>query len=100
MQDFTGVPAVVDLSAMRDAMVKLGGNAEKLILSYRLILLLITQLLLMILALLRLLRKMLSMNMNAMVSVIVFLKWGQQAFQNFRVVPQEQGFVIRLISNI
>ena len=30
MQDFTGVPAVVDLAAMRDALVKLGGDAEKI----------------------------------------------------------------------
>lgn len=30
MQDFTGVPAVVDLAAMRDAMQKLGGDAEKI----------------------------------------------------------------------
>ena len=30
MQDFTGVPAVVDLAAMRDAMAKLGGNPEKI----------------------------------------------------------------------
>ncbi len=30
MQDFTGVPAVVDLAAMRDAMSKLGGDAEKI----------------------------------------------------------------------
>src|SRR5687768_17480432 len=30
MQDFTGVPAVVDLAAMRDAMAKLGGDAEKI----------------------------------------------------------------------
>ena len=30
MQDFTGVPAVVDLAAMREAMVKLGGDAKKI----------------------------------------------------------------------
>ena len=30
MQDFTGVPAVVDLAAMRDAMVSLGGDPEKI----------------------------------------------------------------------
>ena len=30
MQDFTGVPAVVDLAAMRDAMTKLGGDAQKI----------------------------------------------------------------------
>ncbi|MDB5543790.1 MAG: aconitate hydratase 1, partial [Hyphomicrobiales bacterium] len=30
MQDFTGIPAVVDLAAMRDAMTKLGGDAQKI----------------------------------------------------------------------
>ncbi len=30
MQDFTGVPAVVDLAAMRTAIVKMGGNADKI----------------------------------------------------------------------
>ncbi|WP_375685948.1 aconitate hydratase AcnA [Bartonella sp. AP65SXKL] len=91
MQDFTGVPAVVDLSAMRDAMVKLGGNAEKI-------------------------NPLIPVDLIIDHSVIVdafgnsmafkenveheyerngeryrFLKWGQQAFQNFRVVPPGTG---------
>lgn len=91
MQDFTGVPAVVDLSAMRDAMVKLGGNAEKI-------------------------NPLIPVDLVIDHSVIVddfgtpmafkenveheyerngeryrFLKWGQQAFQNFRVVPPGTG---------
>ncbi len=37
MQDFTGVPAVVDLAAMRDAMVNLGGDPEKINRSFPLI---------------------------------------------------------------
>ncbi|WP_019220797.1 aconitate hydratase AcnA [Bartonella senegalensis] len=91
MQDFTGVPAVVDLSAMRDAMVNLEGNAEKI-------------------------NPLIPVDLIIDHSIIVddfgtpmafkenveheyerngeryrFLKWGQQAFQNFRVVPPGTG---------
>ncbi|WP_455478811.1 aconitate hydratase AcnA [Bartonella sp. B10] len=91
MQDFTGVPAVVDLSAMRDAMVKLGDNAEKI-------------------------NPLIPVDLVIDHSIIVdnfgnpmafnenvereyerngeryrFLKWGQQAFRNFRVVPPGTG---------
>ncbi len=91
MQDFTGVPAVVDLAAMRDAMVALGGDAEKI-------------------------NPLVPVDLVIDHSVIVdefgnpqafknnvdleyqrngeryrFLKWGQQAFQNFRVVPPGTG---------
>lgn len=91
MQDFTGVPAVVDLAAMRDAMVNLGGDAEKI-------------------------NPLVPVDLVIDHSVIVdkfgtpqafdqnveleyarngeryrFLKWGQQAFQNFRVVPPGTG---------
>ncbi|MBX4335377.1 aconitate hydratase AcnA [Bartonella raoultii] len=91
MQDFTGVPAVVDLSAMRDAMVKLEGDAEKI-------------------------NPLIPVDLIIDHSIIVddfgnpmafkenvkheyerngeryrFLKWGQQAFQNFRVVPPGTG---------
>ncbi|MBN9047773.1 MAG: aconitate hydratase AcnA [Rhizobiales bacterium] len=91
MQDFTGVPAVVDLAAMRDAMVALGGDPEKI-------------------------NPLVPVDLVIDHSVIVdefgtpmafarnvekeyerngeryrFLKWGQQAFQNFRVVPPGTG---------
>lgn len=91
MQDFTGVPAVVDLAAMRDAMVKLGDEAEKI-------------------------NPLIPVDLVIDHSVIVddfgnpmafkhnvdleyerngeryrFLKWGQQAFKNFRVVPPGTG---------
>ncbi|AQX19140.1 aconitase [Bartonella sp. A1379B] len=91
MQDFTGVPAVVDLSAMRDAMDKLGGDAEKI-------------------------NPLIPVDLVIDHSIIVddfgnsgafktnvgyeyernseryrFLKWGQQAFKNFRVVPPGTG---------
>jgi len=91
MQDFTGVPAVVDLAAMRDAMVALGGDPEKI-------------------------NPLVPVDLVIDHSVIVdefgtprafahnvekeyerngeryrFLKWGQQAFRNFRVVPPGTG---------
>ncbi len=91
MQDFTGVPAVVDLAAMRDAMKNLGGNPQKI-------------------------NPLVPVDLVIDHSVIVdefgsakafkanvdleyarngeryrFLKWGQQAFKNFRVVPPGTG---------
>jgi aconitate hydratase len=93
LQDFTGVPAVVDLAAMRDAVVKLGGNAEsinplspaELVIDH-------------------------SVQVDAFNSGMAlainserefarnreryeFLKWGQSAFDNFRVVPPATGIV-------
>ncbi len=91
MQDFTGVPAVVDLAAMRDAMVNLGGDPEKI-------------------------NPLSPVDLVIDHSVMVdnfgsdsafgdnvqreferngeryaFLRWGQQAFDNFRVVPPGTG---------
>ncbi len=91
MQDFTGVPAVVDLAAMRDAMVSLGGDPDKI-------------------------NPLSPVDLVIDHSVMVddygsqdafgtnvtrefqrnneryaFLRWGQQAFDNFRVVPPGTG---------
>jgi aconitate hydratase len=91
MQDFTGVPAVVDLAAMRDAMKALGGDPNRI-------------------------NPLVPVDLVIDHSVIVdrfgtpsafrfnvdleyqrngeryrFLKWGQQAFDNFRVVPPGTG---------
>lgn len=91
MQDFTGVPAIVDLAAMRDAVAKVGGNPEKI-------------------------NPLTPVDLVIDHSVIVdhsgdsssfqknvllefqrnseryeFLKWGQSAFKNFRVVPPGTG---------
>ncbi|MFV0294502.1 MAG: aconitate hydratase AcnA, partial [Hyphomicrobiaceae bacterium] len=91
MQDFTGVPAVVDLAAMRDGIKSLGGDPEKI-------------------------NPLVPVDLVIDHSVIVdefgtpmafarnveleyqrneerykFLKWGQQAFRNFRVVPPGTG---------
>ncbi|MBL8581001.1 MAG: aconitate hydratase AcnA, partial [Rhizobiaceae bacterium] len=91
MQDFTGVPAVVDLAAMRDGIASLGGDPQKI-------------------------NPLVPVDLVIDHSVIVdefgtpmafarnveleyernqeryrFLKWGQQAFRNFRVVPPGTG---------
>ncbi len=91
MQDFTGVPAVVDLAAMRDAMSMLGGNPEKI-------------------------NPLVPVDLVVDHSVVVdefgttgafqqnvlnefernkeryeFIRWGQEAFDNFRVVPPGTG---------
>ena len=93
MQDFTGVPAVVDLAAMRDAMQKLGGDPDRinplqpaeLVIDH-------------------------SVQVDKFGSATAFgenetleytrnterysfLKWGQNAFTNFKVVPPETGIV-------
>ena len=93
MQDFTGVPAVVDLAAMRDAMKQLGGDPEKInplqpaelvidhsvqIDSYG---------------------NKDAIDINARLEYqrnqerYSFLKWGQKAFSNFKVVPPDTGIV-------
>ena len=93
LQDFTGVPAVVDLAAMRDAMTALGGNANKInplspaelvidhsvqVDSYG---------------------KADSLELNNQIEFkrnnerYSFLRWGQTAFSNFRVVPPNTGIV-------
>ena len=93
LQDFTGVPAVVDLAALRSAMVRMGGNPKKInplvpcdlvidhsvqVDSFG------TQL-------------ALSQNVNLEFERnrerYQFLRWGQKAFNNFRVVPPATGIV-------
>jgi len=93
MQDFTGVPAVVDLAAMRDAVTKLGGDPEKinplqpaeLVIDHSV--------------------QIDSFGNKDAVQINAdmeykrnqerysFLKWGQKAFSNFKVVPPDTGIV-------
>ncbi len=93
LQDFTGVPAFVDLAAMRDAVVKLGGSADKInplspaelvidhsvqVDNYG---------------------AANSLDLNNKIEFqrneerYSFLRWGQTAFENFRVVPPNTGIV-------
>ncbi len=93
LQDFTGVPAIVDLAAMRDAMADLGGDPSK-INPLQPVELVVDH----------------SVQVDAFGSAeafrineeldyernrerYAFLKWGQRAFQNFKVVPPNTGIV-------
>ena len=91
MQDFTGVPAVVDLAAMRDGMKQLGGNAQQinplvpvdLVIDHSVVVDSFGN------------NKSLAANVKREYEQneerYKFLKWGQSAFENFRVVPPGTG---------
>jgi aconitate hydratase len=93
LQDFTGVPAVVDLAAMRSAMQRLGGDATK-----------INPLIPVDLVIDHSVQVDSFGSANALANNVdlefqrnreryEFLRWGQQAFDNFRVVPPNVGIV-------
>ena len=93
LQDFTGVPAVVDLAAMRDALKKMGADPKKAnpLLPVDLVIDHSVQV-----------DKFGSpdaVDFNALMEFqrnrerYAFLRWGQQAFRNFRVVPPDTGIV-------
>jgi len=93
LQDFTGVPAVVDLAAMRDAVVKLGGKADsinplspaELVIDHS--------------VQIDRYGSADALDLNNKIEFsrnrerYSFLKWGQGAFENFRVVPPNTGIV-------
>jgi len=93
LQDFTGVPAVVDLAAMRDAVVKLGGSADtinplspaELVIDHS--------------VQVDNYGAADALDLNTKIEFhrnkerYSFLKWGQSAFDNFRVVPPNTGIV-------
>ena len=93
MQDFTGVPAIVDLAAMRDAMRALGGDPEKinplqpaeLVIDHSMQI--------------DSFGNRDAVDLNARIEYqrnqerYSFLKWGQKAFSNFKVVPPDTGIV-------
>ncbi|MGB5347693.1 MAG: aconitase family protein, partial [Woeseia sp.] len=93
LQDFTGVPAVVDLAAMRDAVVKLGGSADKInpLSPAELVIDHSVQVDRYGSADALDLNNKIEFNRNK--ERYSFLRWGQSAFQNFRVVPPNTGIV-------
>ncbi|MGB5352085.1 MAG: aconitate hydratase AcnA [Woeseia sp.] len=93
LQDFTGVPAVVDLAAMRDAVVKLGGKADKInpLSPAELVIDHSVQVDRYGTADSLDLNNKIEFNRNK--ERYSFLRWGQSAFQNFRVVPPNTGIV-------
>ncbi len=91
MQDFTGVPAVVDLAAMRDAMVALGGDAEKINPLVPVDLVIDHSVIVDEFGNPQAFKNNVDLEYQRNAERYRFLKWGQQAFQNFRVVPPGTG---------
>ncbi len=91
LQDFTGVPAVVDLAAMRDAMRQLGGDPKKInpLLPAELVIDHSVQVDQFGTAGAFLFNADLEMKRN--IERYAFLRWGQKGFQNFKVVPPDTG---------
>ncbi|MDD9901274.1 MAG: aconitate hydratase AcnA [Alphaproteobacteria bacterium] len=91
MQDFTGVPAVVDLAAMRDAMVKLGGDPEKINPLANVDLVIDHSVMVDNFGNKDAFKKNVDMEFRRNMERYVFLRWGSQAFNRFRVVPPGTG---------
>lgn len=93
MQDFTGVPAVVDLAAMRDAVAKLGGDPKKINPLVPVDLVIDHSVQVDFFATADALNRNTEMEFLRNRERYQFLKWGQKAFSNFRVVPPMTGIV-------
>ncbi|MFU7502927.1 MAG: aconitate hydratase AcnA [Candidatus Tisiphia sp.] len=91
MQDFTGVPAIVDLAAMRDAIKKLGGNPLKINPLIPVDLVIDHSVQVDYYGTSDALAKNVKMEVARNLERYEFLKWGQEAFDNFRVVPPGTG---------
>lgn len=91
MQDFTGVPAVVDLGAMRDAIKKMGGDPEKINPLSPVDLVIDHSIQVDEFASQQAIHVNARMEMERNSERYSFLRWGQTAFDNFRVVPPDTG---------
>lgn len=93
LQDFTGVPCVVDLAAMRDAVVTLGGNADQINPQIP------SELVIDHSVQVDVFGKPDALDLNGKIEFqrnqerYGFLRWGQKAFKNFKVVPPNTGIV-------
>ncbi|WP_404381876.1 aconitate hydratase AcnA [Caenispirillum salinarum] len=91
MQDFTGVPAVVDLAAMRDAMVSMGGKASAINPLSPVDLVIDHSVMIDFFGSPDSLQKNMDLEFERNGERYAFLRWGQKAFDNFRVVPPGAG---------
>jgi aconitate hydratase len=91
MQDFTGVPAVVDLAAMRDAVVKMGGDAQKVNPLSPVDLVIDHSVMIDFFGTDDALDKNMEVEFERNGERYEFLRWGQNAFNNFRIVPPGAG---------
>lgn len=93
LQDFTGVPCVVDLAAMRDAVVKLGGKADQINPQIP------SELVIDHSVQVDVFGSADALDLNGKIEFqrnqerYGFLRWGQKAFENFKVVPPNTGIV-------
>ena len=93
LQDFTGVPAVVDLAAMRDAMKKLGGNAKKINPLQPAELVIDHSVQVDEFGTPGAFQANAELEFQRNRERYAFLRWGQDAFKNFKVVPPDTGIV-------
>ncbi len=93
LQDFTGVPAVVDLAAMRSAMKRLGGDPAKINPLVPVDLVIDHSVQVDVAGSLVALQKNAEIEFGRNRERYEFLRWGQKAFANFRVVPPATGIV-------
>ena len=91
MQDFTGVPAVVDLAAMRDGILGLGGDAQRINPLNPVDLVIDHSVMIDEFGTPRAFQMNVDREYERNMERYTFLKWGQKAFNNFRVVPPGTG---------
>ncbi|MTJ79466.1 MAG: aconitate hydratase AcnA [Telmatospirillum sp.] len=91
MQDFTGVPAVVDLAAMRDAVAALGGDPSRINPRIPVDLVIDHSVVVDVFGNDQALRRNVEREYEQNHERYTFLKWGRQAFRDFRVVPPGTG---------
>ena len=93
MQDFTGVPVVVDLAAMREAMIKLGGNPDEINPLSPAELVIDHSVQVDAYGGADSLARNTAIEFSRNTERYAFLRWGQTAFRNFKVVPPNTGIV-------
>ncbi len=93
MQDFTGVPAVVDLASMRDAVVELGGKADQINPMIPVELVIDHSVQVDVFGSDDAMAKNIEIEFTRNRERYNFLKWGRKAFDNFKVVPPDTGIV-------
>jgi len=91
LQDFTGVPAVVDLAAMRDALSSLGGDPRRVNPLVPVDLVIDHSVMVDVSGTASALQKNVDTEFERNGERYEFLRWGQEAFDNFRVVPPGTG---------
>ncbi|HUL33080.1 MAG TPA: aconitate hydratase AcnA [Candidatus Eisenbacteria bacterium] len=91
LQDFTGVPAVVDLAAMREAVQKMGGNAKRINPLFPAELVIDHSVQVDSFGSSNAFGLNAELEFQRNVERYAFLRWGQKAFRNFKVVPPDTG---------